>query len=97
MRARRFKDPEKRGVALEQRQNTLSQTVEIALNMKEGLQVHGFQIYDEEVTQTIMAAMNDFTNKAEYGEYMLWMSNVCQKLFKETQKILQQMKVIKRN
>ena len=94
MRAQRFKDPEKKEKAMSERHNALMQTLETVWNMKSSLDVY-MPGLSEESAGIVQAANREFTTKTEYGEYMFWVSNFCQKIFKESQNILQQMKTIK--
>ena len=98
LRAKQFKDPAKREAEVAERTQALAQTVEQVWQQKESLRVYADVLtnYEPEISELIRAGAADFPGKKEYGDYMFLVSKFSQKLFKEAQKLLQQLKDIKR-
>jgi hypothetical protein len=99
LRAKKFKDVEKRETAVMERAQALIQVLQQAVEYKAKLMpcYEYVENYDATIDEIVEKGGYEYQEKEEYGEYMFMVTHVTQRIFKDQRIMLDRMKQIKKN
>lgn len=94
VRGRRLKDENKRQQAVLERQQQLISLLDSLTGVYAQLRSYGELVpnYDEMIREIYYRATLNYASKAEYSEFMLYMSTCSQRVFKDSQNVMQKLK-----
>lgn len=94
MRGKRLKDEFKRNQAVSERRQFLFNILEQTQLFYSQLRSYGEVTpnYDEMMKEIFNRATLDYNDKKDYGDFMLFMSTCSQKVFKDSQNLMQKLK-----
>lgn len=94
VRAQRLKDENKRQQAILERQQQLINLLDNMAALYAQLRSFGDLVpnYDEMIRDIYYRATMNYAGKAEYAEFMLYMSTCSQRVFKDSQTVMQKLK-----